>query len=554
MQFGAQRVSISKIFSTALFHGHARIESPHSPSPASTLWFVKVVCTLCIHHSQSLAIFHTDYFRENLNPFVAFGVIYHINSRLNNPNLAFSFFRYSRLSLNLIHLESTFDLLLRSLCRMGLHDSATVVYGYMKADGLLPGSSVLDFVVSSFANAGKYRIAEQILVAKAEFCNEKEEIVISLFVYNNFLSTLMNRNRVDEAVAFFRNHMLRLRSLSPDTCSFNIVMRGLCRMSKVEKAFEFFDVMKNFSCHPDLVSYNTLINGLCRVGKVERAEVLLREVKMQSGFSPDVVTYTSVISGYCKTGKMDAASSLLHEMISIGIGPNLFTFNAIIDGFGKRGELSSASKMYEKMVIGGLNPDVVTFTSLIDGYCRLGELERGMSLWDEMNKRKVNPNVFTFSVLISALCKENRLNEARDILRQLEQMKDIVPAPFIYNPVIDGFCKAGNVDEANVIVAEMEAKGCVHDKMTFTILILGHCMKGRMSEAIGIYNKMLSVGCAPDNITVSSLVCCLRKAGMALEANGIEEKALNSLHSGSSLLERTSSVRNNVNVTVAVYS
>ncbi|PIN13521.1 hypothetical protein CDL12_13859 [Handroanthus impetiginosus] len=523
MQIWAHRVSISKAFSAALFHGHARIESSHS-SLASTLWFVKVVCTLCVHHSQSLALFDTDYFRENLNPFVGFGVIYHINNRLNNPDLAFSFFRYSRLNLNLIHLESTFDLLLRSLCRMGLHDSAKVVFEYMKADGFLPNSSVLDFLVSSFARAGKFRIAKEILIAKAEFCNEKEGIVSS-FIYNDFLSMLIDKNRVDEAVAFFKGHILRLRSFCPDTCSFNIVMRGLCRVGKVEKAFEFFDVMRSFGCHPDLVSYNTLINGLCRVGKVDRAEELLRQVKVQPGFSPDVVTYTSVISGHCKSGNVDAALTLFDEMTSNGIRPNLFTFNAIIDGFGKKGEVASALTIYKRMANSGFHPDVFTFTSLIDGHCRLGELEQGMKLWDEMNEKKVPPNVFTFSVLISALCKQNRLNVACDLLRQLNRREDIVPPPFIYNPVIDGFCKAGNVDEANAIVAEMETKGCIHDKMTFTILILGHCMKGRMFEAMGLYDKMLSVGCAPDNITISSLISCLRKAGMAREAIEIEQKA-----------------------------
>ncbi|KAL6494551.1 hypothetical protein OROGR_031351 [Orobanche gracilis] len=552
MQFGSQRVFISKILSAALFHGHAGIESAHS-SPASTLWFIKVVCTLCIHHSQSLAFFGTNYFRENLSPFSAFGVVYHINSRLNNTDLAFNFFRYSRLSLNLIHLESTFDLLLRSLCQMHLHDSAKIVYEYMIADGLLPGSSVLDFVVSSFVNAHKFRIVEEMLVAKAEFCNEKEETVGSL-VYNNFLSLLISINRIDDAVAFFKNHILRLRSLCPDTCSFNIVIRGLCRVNKFEKAFEFFDVMRSFGCHPDIITYNTLINGLCRVGKVDRVDALLREVKVQCGFPPDVVTYTSVISGYCKSGKMGAALTLLDEMIYNGVRPNSFTFNVIIDGFGKKGEVALASKMYKMMVSNGFHPDVVTFTSLIDGQCRLGELERGMNLWDEMNKRKVLPNVFTFSVLINALCRENRLNEARDLLRQLKWREDIVLQPFVYNPVIDGFCKSGNVDEANAIVTEMEAKGCIHDKMTFTILILGHCMKGRMSEAIGVYNNMLSVGCAPDNITISSLVSCLRKAGMVPEANEIEQKALNSWHKPSSSSERTTSVRNNMNVTVAVYS
>lgn len=539
MPFWGRQVRISMIFSSASLHGDARLESSRS-SPAPTRWFIKVVSTLCIHLSQSLIFLDTDYFRQNMSPFVAYGVIHRIDSTLNNPDLACKFFHYSRLNLKLIHLESTFDLLLRSLCQKGLHDSAKVVYECMRIDGLWPNSSILDLLVSSFANAGKFRPAEEILIAEAEFCNEREKRVSS-FVYNNFLGILVKKNRINEAVGFFRGHVLRLRSFDPDTCSFNIVVRGLCCNCMVEKAFELFDVMKNFDCCPDLVTYNTLINGICRVGKVDRAEELLREVKL-SGFSPNVVTYTTLITGYCKKGKMDAAVTLFDEMLSNGVRPNLFTFNVIIDGFGKKGELASAMKMVERMGSGGFHPDIITFTSLIDGYCRLGELAQGMKLWDEMNERKVPPNIFTFSILISSLCKVNRLTEARELLNQLKRREDIVPKPFVYNPVIDGYCKSGNVDEANEVVAEMEAKGCIHDKMTFTILILGHCVKGRMFEGIGIYKKMLSVGCVPDDITVGTLISCLRKAGMAREANEIELNALKNVHLGLSSSGKTTSV------------
>ncbi|CAA2994246.1 Hypothetical predicted protein [Olea europaea subsp. europaea] len=134
--------------------------------------------------------------------------------------------------------------------------------------------------------------------------------------------------------------------------------------------------------------------------------------------------------------------------------------------------------------------DLIKDNTLINGLCRVGNvdraqkllrevqsqaggLEKGLKLWDEMNERKVSPNLFTFSVLINALCKENRLNEACDLLRQMQWREDIIPQPFIYNPVIDGFSKAGNVDEANAIVAEMEVKGCSLDKLTFTILFWG---------------------------------------------------------------------------------
>ncbi|XP_022876391.1 pentatricopeptide repeat-containing protein At2g06000 [Olea europaea var. sylvestris] len=549
MPLWAQRVSISKIFSTAFLHGHAQIESClfHSSTP----WFVKVVCTLCVRDSQFLTVFNSDYFCKNLNPFIAFSVIQHVNSRLNNPRLAFSFFQYTRLHLNLIHSIPTFELLLRSLCQVGLHDLANLSYEYMKTDGFFPNSSVLDYTISSFVNAGRFRTAEEILISLAELYIDKDEVVSS-FVCNNLLSLLCKRNQVDEAVGFFREHILSLRGFCPDTCSFNIIMRGLCKVANVDKAFEFFDSMRSFDCLPDLITYNTLINGLCTVGNVDRAQKLLREVQSQGEFLPDIVTYTSIISGYCKLGKMERAADLFDELSNRGIRPNLITFNVLIDGFGKKGEMVSASEIYERMVGGGYHPDVFSFTSLIDGHCRAGGLEQGLKLWDEMNERNVSPNLFTFSVLINALCKENRLNEARDLLRQMQWREDIIPQPFVYNPVIDGFSKAGNVDEANAIVAEMEVKGCSPDKLTFTILILGHCMKGRMSEAISIFDKMLTLGCVPDSITTTSLVSCLRKAGMTNEAYKIEQHISNDMQSGLSTSERNKPFRSNMDITVAV--
>ncbi|KAK8581851.1 hypothetical protein V6N12_072057 [Hibiscus sabdariffa] len=143
-----------------------------------------------------------------------------------------------------------------------------------------------------------------------------------------------------------------------------------------------------------------------------------------------------------------------------------------------------------------------------------------------MKVRNIPPNVYTFAITINALCKENRLHEARELLRELK-CTSIVPKPFIFNPVIDGFCKSGDLDEANLIVVEMEEKKCYPDKVTFTILIIGHCMKGRMLDAIGIFNKMLSVGCTPDCVTVNSLASLLFKAGMPIEASRKSSPSLN---------------------------
>ncbi|KAL5572341.1 hypothetical protein UlMin_021938 [Ulmus minor] len=523
-----------------LAHGGGSRTRPSFPEREvisnSEAWFVKVVCTLFLRSHPLDCCF--GYLSKNLSSSIAFEVI----KRLNNPKLGLKFFELTRVNLNVNHNFSTYNLLMRSLCQLGLHDSAKLVFDWMRSDGHSPDNSIIELMVSSYARVGNLHIAEKLLDEV-----QSDEFRVSSFVYNSLLSVLVKRNQVDEAVGLFKKRMV-LHS-DPDIWTFNILIRGLCGIGKLDSAFEFMNEMGNFGCPPDIVTVNTMINGLCRANEVDRGCALLKEIQSRSGISPNVVTFTSIISSYCKLGRMEEASFVFSEMISSGIKPNDFTFNALIDGFGKAGKMDSAVSLYDKMLAHGYHPDVVTFTALIDGYCRDGQLNQGLKLWHEMNARNVSPNGYTFSVLIHALCKDNRLREAHDFLRQLNQ-SNVVAKSFMYNPVIDGFCKAGNIDEASLIAAEMEKKRCKPDKMTFTILILGNCMKGRMSKAIGIFNKMLAIGCAPDKITVDSLISCLMKAGMAEEANIIRKTAAEDLNLGSSSLRRVN-LRPNAEIPVA---
>lgn len=539
------RISPTKIASTIAFlHGKAH---PNPSLSSFEVWFVKIVCTLCFRYkSRYFDILKSDYFRGNLSNSIAFGVVQRLGNFYGSPELAYSFFRFTKLDLNLVYSVDTCSMLVRSFCQMGFQDLAKLVFECMRNDGHLPESSIFGVLVCSFARAGMFDDAKNVL------CDaENSNVKIRAYVYNNLLNLLMKKNRVQEAVCFFRERILRSRCCCPDTCSFNIIIKGLCRIGEVDKAFGFLKDMESFGCLPDAWTYNTMISGFCRIGEVDRGFELLRKVHAGAEFSPDTVTYTSIISGYCKSGNMQMASSMFDEMTKSGIKPSLVTFNVLIDGFGKNDDMASALNMYQKMLLLGCLPDVVTFSSLIDGYCRTGQVDQGLRFWDEMNARNVSANLYTYCILTNALCKENRITEARQLLTHMRLREDIVPLPFVYNPVIDGFCKAGNVDEANVIVAEMEAKKCNPDKLTFTILIIGHCVKGRMVEAINIFNKMLALGCSPDEITVNNLISHLLKSGLPNEAFRIKQAVFEALNLNIPSSRRDVSMRTNVEIPVA---
>ncbi|XP_058729488.1 pentatricopeptide repeat-containing protein At2g06000-like [Vicia villosa] len=504
-------MTLSLIFTTFRISNTTLVTHYHTLKPnKSEAWFVKIVSTLFLRFTNPLDVTFSRYVRNHLTPSLTLQII----KKLNNPQLGFTFFQFTKQKLNLSYSFWTYNFLLRSLCQENQHSLAKLVYHSMRADGLLPDSRLLGFLVSSFAFVDRFDVSKEFI--NDALCNKVD---VNVAVYNNFLNILVKSNRLHDAVSLFRE-LVRF-NLNIDIFTFNILIRGFCVIGEIDEAFRFLNNMRSFGCYPDVVSYNTLIHGLCRINEVDRARDLVREICLRSEFGPNVLSYTIVISGYCKLSKMKEASGVFDEMVSSGAKPSVATFNALIYGFVKAGDMASALGIHKRMLFHGCSPDVVTFTLLIDGYCRVGQLNYGLDVWNEMKARNVSANLYTFSILISAMCRSNRLEEARELLILLNQ-SDIVPQPFIYNPVIDGYCKSGNVDEANAIVVDMENK-CKPDKLTFTILIIGHCMKGRAPEAIGIFYKMLATGCSPDDVTIRTLSSCVLKSGMPSEAARVKE-------------------------------
>ncbi|KAL6652661.1 hypothetical protein ACP70R_011586 [Stipagrostis hirtigluma subsp. patula] len=430
------------------------------------------------------------------------------------------------------------------LCRSGRHRDALKLFDQMTDQaGYFPDAGFLSFVAGSCTSAGLLDAAADLLSKASHFgCS------VESYAYNRLMNSFIGHGRAWDAVALFER-WIQEGLYHPDVWSFNVVIKGVCRVGDVQKALKLVERMDEFGCSPDTITHNILVDGLCRVKEVNKGREVLRRLQKDGVCMPNVVTYTSVISGYCKAGRMEDAIAVYNDMVGSGTTPNTVTYNVLINGCGKAGDMESAAKMYHQMMIRRCPPDVVTFSSLIDGYCRSGQLDGAMRTWKEMAQCHIQPNVYTFSIIIHALCKQNRSEEAKGLLKELNMRADIAPRAFIYNPVIDILCKGGKVDEANSILMDMEEKGCHPDKYTYTILIIGLCMKGRISEAVTFFHKMVETGCHPDNITVDSFISCLLKAGMPNEVDHIMRIASGS---DSSMQKVSSPVSQSIDISVAV--
>ncbi|KAF2287919.1 hypothetical protein GH714_003219 [Hevea brasiliensis] len=403
-------------------------------------WFVKVVASLFVR-SRSLDAC-LGYLCENLTPLIAFEVI----KRFGNSKVGLEFLEFSRLNLSLTHSFSTYNLLMRSLCQMGLHDLAKMVFDYMKSDGHLPHNTLVGFLVTSFAQAGKLDLAKKLL---AEV--QVEGIgAFGIAISSRYLDLQYSYPRVNE------------------------LDRG-CDLLK--------EVQSRNDCSPDVVTYTSIISGFCKLGKMGEASVLFEEM-IRSGINPNVVTFNVLIDGFGKISNMVAAKAMLEKMVPFGCLP-VVTFTSLIDGYCRTGQVLLALKMWDTMKVRNLFPNVYTYAILINSLCKVNRLHEARDFLRQLKCSKVVPKPFLYNPVIDGYCKAGNLDEANLIVTEMEE-KRCNPDKVTFTILIIGHCMKGRLHEAIDIFNKMLTIGCAPDSITVNSLISCLLKAGLPNEAFHI--------------------------------------------------------------------
>ncbi|KAJ8424479.1 hypothetical protein Cgig2_030687 [Carnegiea gigantea] len=111
---------------------------------------------------------------------------------------------------------------------------------------------------------------------------------------------------------------------------------------------------------PDIVTYNTLIDGLCKDSRLHKALHLFGEIQAQE-LSPDVVSCASLLDGLCKNGKVNDAVAIFTELDLKELIGNIVVYSILIDGMCEEGRLKDAANIFSKLLSKGLQPNCKTY-------------------------------------------------------------------------------------------------------------------------------------------------------------------------------------------------
>ncbi|KAE8702252.1 Pentatricopeptide repeat-containing protein [Hibiscus syriacus] len=291
-----------------------------------------------------------------------------------------------------------------------------------------------------------------------------------------------------------------------DTVTCNIVIDGLCKSEKLEKAMEIADEMwthgsaalgnlgnsfiglvddvsRSMICTPDLVTYSIIISALCKAGRIDEAKKKFKEMMgsknqifeiyglvdemRERGITPNVCTYNNIIQSLCKNGKIEDTSSILDDMLQMGKNPNISSFRMLIEAFCKACDFGVANELFEiALSICGQKEALyrLMFNELLAG----GQVSEAKVVFEAALDRSFHLGNFLYKDLIEKLCKDGKLEEASGILHKLI-IKGYKFDPASFMPVVDDLGKRGNKHEADELaekMLEMASDGRVENKIS----------------------------------------------------------------------------------------
>ncbi|KAF5446172.1 hypothetical protein F2P56_031821 [Juglans regia] len=452
---------------------------------------------------------------------------------IRTPSKAFQFFNWVH-EMGFSHTDQSYFMMLEILGRdRNLNVARNLLFSMEKrSNGVVKlEDRFFNSLIRNYGRAGLFQESIKLFTTMKSL-----GVSPSVVTFNSILTILLRRGRTNMAKDMY-DEMLRTYGVTPDTYTFNILIRGFCKNSMVDEGFQFFKLMSHFSCEPDVVTYNTLVDGLCRVGKARIAHNVVKGMSKKSmDLNPNVVTYTALIRGYCMKQEIDVALVLLEEMTSQGLKPNIITYNTLIKGLCEAQNLEKIKEILEGMMeVGGFTPDTCTFNTIIHAHCSAGNLDEALNVFEKMSELQVLPDSATYSVLIRSLCQIGDYSRAEKLFGELSEKKillcDVGCKPLVaaYNPMFEYLCGNGKTNKAERVFRQLMKRGR-QDPPSYKTLIMGHCREGTYEAGYELVVWMLRRDFVPDFEIYESLIGGFLQKGKPLLAQQTLEKMLKSSH------------------------
>lgn len=234
--------------------------------------------------------------------------------------------------------------------------------------------------------------------------------------------------------------------------SFNATLKVLTQTRNPEKIDSFLrDAPLKTGIRLDVYSLNIVIKAVCEMGTLDKAYIIMLQME-NTGIHPDVITYTTLISAFYKVNHFHIGNGLWNLMVLKGCYPNLATFNARIQYLINSGRAWDAYKLVRLMNSLSIASDEVTYNLLIKGFFRAGFIDMAKKVFSHLHRKGLQPNIKIYQTMIHYLCKVHEFDMAFTMAKDI-MIKNMFPSIETVHKLLEGLQKSGEIDKARYLIA-----------------------------------------------------------------------------------------------------
>lgn len=305
--------------------------------------------------------------------------------------------------------ESSFEILIKALCRSGTVNYAVELLNYMVSDGLTVDGRIFSLILATMFEE-KERDEIQVMLLFEDL--KKLGFNPDLGDWGNVIRFLVERGNSMDAMEAL--NLMKRDGIEPDIVCYNWVLDRLVFEGHYVKADELFDKMLVLGLVPDIFTYNAYINSLCKQNKMEEGIKMLTCME-ELGCRPDLTTYNTIIGACCGNGDLNLARMVLKETKCKGTKLSFQTYELLIVGCFNNHEIDEACGLLREMVDNFSVTKSMAVDQILCGLCQRGSSDMALKLLKEMVAKNVAPGFRAWEALLrgSALTYSFEVNSVQ---------------------------------------------------------------------------------------------------------------------------------------------
>ncbi|MFS8001111.1 putative tetratricopeptide-like helical domain superfamily [Helianthus anomalus] len=240
--------------------------------------------------------------------------------------------------------------------------------------------------------------------------------------------------------------------------------------------------------------------------------------------------FTLTVHKLTRSKRFDLIDRILSKSITDSPAPQLASegfWLRIVMLYSQAGMVDNALKVFDEM----LQRKTCTLTE--KSLCGVLSVMLDNKIYDDkfhqtyetfVKKTGVSPGVKSFNLILKAHVKAGRVDQAQELVTEMESKGDVKPDIGSYNILLGGYLDSGKKSAFDTVVKRISENGLEPNLITYNHRILRYCKNKECARARKLLDEMISKGVEPDSSSYNAIIFGFCKVGDLESARKVLEK------------------------------